>query len=81
MLENEITDTVFSVGHFETPKGKLKCKICSKNFAVKDSLKVHMITIHEKKMSLICTFENCTKRYFNKYKLECHLRTHVSFNL
>lgn len=56
-----------------------KCEQCNKSYSVKDSLKVHVITIHEKKLNFACTEPNCSKRYINKYKLECHKLTHVKF--
>lgn len=72
-LPNQISQT-----QKVSKKKSFLCDICQKAFSVKDSLNVHNLSIHRKKFKFICAEPNCNKKYFNKYKLDCHRLTHVN---
>lgn len=60
------------VGH--TRKKVIKCHICDKLFMSKTDLKAHKLLHKERKFC--CTFDGCTKKFFQPGLLKKHIKMH-----
>lgn len=53
------------------------CNICQRPFSTNGNLKNHIVSIHNKILPYKCPYDNCTKAYSNRSRLEVHIRTHT----
>ena len=52
---------------------RVKCEICDKTYASKQSLSIHIKSVHQKIKDNICKF--CEKAYSRNYDLQIHMKT------
>ena len=52
------------------------CKVCNKRFLSHSAFKAHNRFLHFESNSYECPFENCQKKFNNKYRLKVHLLSH-----
>ena len=51
---------------------RVKCEICDKTYASKQSLSIHIKSVHQKIKDNICKF--CEKAYSRNYDLQIHMK-------
>lgn len=69
---------IYTPEHILQEKKKFLCPSCFKEFSTKGNMKSHLQTIHLKNLPYKCTVPGCSKKYYNKSKLELHLRSHIN---